>query len=191
MALSLRSTRRQVHRKRPSFLTIEEIDRIITTANSDPRLHITSDVVQVLKATGLRSVELSRLQEGDIDIANSRLVISSEMMAARRSIPLTPQALNSLQCLHSHFPDSTFVMGDKSASALHRVSANFRKITTQLGIVGQGLHSLRRFCLMRLIEGGVDSITVARYMGFSRPDLPFHHERESSTFGIYMDQPQR
>jgi len=167
MALSLRSTRRQVHRKRPAFLTIEEIDRIITAANSDPRHHITSDVVQVLKETGLRSVELSRLQVGDIDIANSRLVISSEMMAGERSIPLSPRALNALKCLHSHFPDSTFVMGDKSASALHRVSANFRKIAAQLGIAACGLHSLRRSCAANLFGDGIDLVTVSQFMGFS------------------------
>jgi integrase len=166
MAL-VRRTRLRIQPKRLPVLTIELIDQIITTANADPRLHLTGDVVRVLAETGLRSVELSRLQVGDIDIAKSCLVISSEMMAGERSIPLSPRALNALKCLHSHFPDSTFVMGDKPVSVLHRVSANFRKITSQLGITGCGLFSLRRFCVARLLEYGVDLVTVAQFMGYS------------------------
>jgi hypothetical protein len=58
-------------------------------------------------------------------------------------------------------------MGDKSVSALRRVSDNFRKISARLEIANHGLHSLRRFCVTRQLRDGVDIDTIAQFMGYS------------------------
>ena len=74
MASSRRPKRVRVRRTPPPTLTIEQIDRIIATANADPRLHLTGALVQVLADTGLRSRELCRLRMEDTDVNNNRCV---------------------------------------------------------------------------------------------------------------------
>jgi integrase len=172
MAFSRHLKRVRVHRRPPPALTAEQIDRIIATANADPRLHLTGTVIQILAVTGLRSNELLRLRVADIDVERNRLLINGAMTF--RSVPLTSRVLNALLSIHSNFPTSDFVMGDRADGALHRVSENFRKIAAQHGIAGHGLSSLRRFCVMHLLRAGIDLITVARSMGYSDLHLPGH-----------------
>lgn len=167
---SSRNPERARVRRTPPPLTAEQIDRIIATTNADPRLHPTGAVIQILAETGLRASELRRLKVTDIDVEKSRLLINGEM--AFRSIPLTSRVLNALRSVHANFPNSDFVMGNRSHAALHRVSENFRKITAQHGIVHHGLFSLRRFCVMHLLRAGVDLITVARVHGLLGPASP-------------------
>lgn len=171
MASSLHLKRVRVLRTPPPALTAEQIDHIIATANADLRLHLTGATVRFIAETGLRFNELCRLRKYDIDFSTNRLFIFAEITEGR-SIPLTPQALDALQSLHSHFSSSDLVMGDKAVATLRRVAVNFRWIAAQQGIVGQGLHSLRRFCVKRLLRGGADLITVARSMGHSDPYSP-------------------
>jgi len=165
MASSRRPKRVCVRRTPPPTLTAEQIDRIIATTNASPRLHVTHNVVLILTETGIRSNELRRLRVADIDVKNSRLWIHGEMTEGR-SIPLTPRALDALQSLHSHFPGSAYVLGDNAAGALLRVGLNFRKTAEQLGIVRQGLYSLRRFYVRHATAVGVDPLTLARLIGF-------------------------
>ena len=172
MELRRRPRHARVRRIPPPAPTIEQIDQIIDAANADPHLHLTGDVIGILSESGLRCVELCRLRKLDIDVASSHLFVSSEMRVGRRSIPLTPRALNTLQCLNSHFPDSAFVMGDRAVAVLHRVSLQYRVLSARLGIVSNGLHSLRRSCAMRLAYAGMEPIALARFMGFSQPRLP-------------------
>lgn len=146
-------------------LTADQIGCIIATANANPRLHVTRNVVIILAETGIRSNELCRLRVADIDLKTSRLWIHGEMTEGR-SIPLTPRALDALQTLKSHFPGSAYVLGDKAADVLRRVRLHFRKIAEQLGIVRLGLYSLRRFYATHATAVGVDPLTLARLIGF-------------------------
>jgi integrase len=159
----------RVRRTPPPTLTAEQIDRVIATANANPRLRLTGAVVRVLSETGLRSSELLRLRMGDVDFNNNRLFVSGSKTAGRY-IPLTPQALSALQDLHSLFLGSDLVMGDTAVRTLSGVSENFRKITAQHGIVGQGLFSLRLFYVKHLFECGVNVVSVARSIGMSHPE---------------------
>ncbi len=156
---------KHVSRTPQPTLTIEQIDRI-ATANAEQHLHITGAVVRILAETGLLSSELCRLPADDIDVNNNCLFIFGEKTALR-IVPLTPRALHALQYLHSHFLGSELVMGHNPVHTLCRVSKNFQEIATRQGIVVQGLYSLRRFCVKRLLRGGADLITVARSMGHS------------------------
>lgn len=152
----------------PLVLSTEQVDRIITVANADPRLHITRDVIQILSETGLRSGELCGLRISSLDIANNRLFIPRGKTKGR-FVPVTPRALNALQSLHAQFPTSDFVMGDKAHRVLRRVALSFRKIVAQIGAAGHTLHSLRHHFAMRLASGGVNPMTLARWMGHSCP----------------------
>jgi len=170
MASSRRPKRVRVRRTPPPTLTAEQIDRIIATANAEPRLHPTGALVRFLSETGLRFSELCRLRTDNVDINNRRLFVPGRDTEGRY-IPLTPCALNALQSLHEDFFGSTFVLGDKAEFVLRRVSRSFRHIAAQVGVAGCGLHSLRRLYVKRLVAGGIDPMLVARLIGNQHPRL--------------------
>ncbi len=68
MAFNRRPKRVRVRRTPPPTLTTEQINRIIATANADPRLHLTGIVVQILVETGVRARELQALSATNIDV---------------------------------------------------------------------------------------------------------------------------
>lgn len=149
----------------------EQIERIMTIANADPRFQVTRDVVTILSETGIRSGELRGLRVSDIDVANSRLFISGGRTMEGRCIPLTPRALNALQSLHTQHPSSGFVLGEEAHRVLRGVSLTFRKIAVREGLGTVDLHSLRRSFATRLARAGVDILTLGHLMGHSSPNL--------------------
>lgn len=153
----------------PTMPSTEQIERIITIANADPRLHVTRDVVTILSETGIRSGELRGLRVSDIDVANSRLFISGGKAGKERYIPLTPRALNALQSLHTQHPSSGFVLGEEAHRVIQRVSLTFRKIAMQQGLGTVNLHCLRRSFAVRLARNGIDIWILSRLMGYSSP----------------------
>jgi integrase len=113
---------------------------------------------EFLLNTGLRREEGTQLAASDVDLEAGQVHIRKTKDKEARDVPLTDRAREIL-----------IAVGDKMFSELsnNSVTKTFTQTCKNAGLVGFKLHSLRHTFATRLIELGVDVLTVSKILGHS------------------------
>jgi site-specific recombinase XerD len=123
--------------------TFDGIRSFIEVAKSQERTLPLAELSYVMASTGMRTGELSRLLVTDV-VSDMNLVrIESKGILAYRYIPMSARAIQSLKSLHSRFPGSKMVFGDRSRSYVSGLCHRFQSLAVKSGFEQMRVHSLR------------------------------------------------
>jgi integrase len=161
----------------------ENLDYIIKTAKSLKR----KVAFGILKDTGIRPIELSRLTLGDMDLEQGILSVRQTKNFKSRLVPVTASTRNALlayrrlraQYGHDPSPRAPFFVNQRTRRCAHRtIDGTFRMMTRQLGLKSvhgrePRLHDFRHTwatrCLAELYQTGKDPNAylpvLATYLG--------------------------
>lgn len=151
------------------FLTIEEIEKILITA--DPLMQ---KVVTILLNTGMRRGELIYLGWEDIDFQNKLIKVQSKPESGfhpksykARSIPMNAEVERILMDMPQR---GKFVFDNGNDQPLHADNwfwRRFNRILKNADIKNACLHTLRHTFASHLVMSGVDLRTIQELMGHS------------------------
>jgi integrase len=146
------------------------------------------DLLTVTWETGCRPQESLRVETRHVEIANSRWVFpksESKNNRKQRVVYLTPKALEITKRLMEKNPKGPlFKNTDGLAWTTDATNCRFMRIKQQMG-VKFSLYALRHSFPHHALTKGVDSITVATFLGHADPTLfarTYSHISQNQTF---------
>jgi integrase len=169
-----------------------EEERLLEHSTNVP--HLYALIIAAIE-TGCRKEELLSLQRKDIVFENrgkvlalqSRSVVAKDrgkprfiMLRAEntktdepRRIPVSPRLQTILESRlvgpdgTEHGPDA-FVFGNEVGERIDSIKTSWRTVCRKAGVEGLHFHDLRREHGSRLVEGGVNLLTVSKLLGHAR-----------------------
>ena len=188
--------------KEVEILAAGEAKELLVKISTIPSIY---PQIVVLLATGMRRGELMGMQWGDIDMVAGKLQISravekTEARGLRLKSPKTRHGRRTIslpagavEVLRKHrqaqlelrialglgkMPADAFVFGTEDGKVRDpdKLTQEWQRLTTKLGIRHVTLHALRHSHASALIAGGFDVVTVSRRLG---------HASSVTTLGVY------
>jgi len=164
----------KVVRKLPSFLSIEEIERLLDAPNTETNAGARdSAILEVMYSTGMRVGELASLDVGQIDF-NSACVIVEGKGRKERMLPIGSQALAAIR-RYLDFPSVLKKHGKTSPLFLNRFGGRLtersigRMLDKYINKVGLDRtispHTLRHSFATHLLDRGADLRSVQELLG--------------------------
>jgi len=172
---------------RISYLTIEQIERLIEVAKHDANAHIYLFVVIGL-ATSMRRMEILSVKVSDIDLERKLINISKAKAGARQQ-PITSQLAGILAAQLNRLPKEQIWLfpAEKSITG-HTISIEkpFRRVVKAAGLDPKEVvrHTLRHTAITHLVQAGVDLPTVKRISGHKTLQMV---ERYSHQNGAHIE----
>jgi integrase len=156
--------------RRDVFLTPEEEARILEAAPSFLRPAIVFSI-----QTGLRQGELLSLTWGQVDLDRRSLTITAEKAKGKktRHVPLNVVALDALKSQPRGLRPDTPVFPALASMSPGYLTQKFPQIVKAAKVEKPGLcwHSLRHTFASRLVQSGVNLLTVKELLGHSTLDM--------------------
>lgn len=150
------------------FMTTAELQRffeqlavVAQAAERKPRkdkMALLGPYYEFLLNTGLRREEALDLQLSEIDFEHNLVLVRKSKDKEARVVPMTERAREILDSLGT---------GLFKALSKSYVTHNFTDICRKAELTGFKLHSLRHTFATRLVNSGVDILTVSKIMGHS------------------------
>jgi len=161
--------RAKVPERKPKGLSRAQVEGLLA------QCHSTRDKLIILLplTTGMRGIELARLQWSDIDWEQNRIVLNGERTKTGRSrtLPLRADVIGLLReflTLMDNRPEEA-ALEVFSTKDVRNTRAWFTRICRRAGLVPcPGLHSLRHTFASTLLRHGVDVYTVKELLGHSK-----------------------
>jgi integrase len=113
-------------------------------------------LIEVLWSTGLRRSEIERLEIGDVNLADSFLVVRTSKTGKPRVVPLSPQARHALRRL----------LKARTVGSVFQMSSNAIRLRLQR-IGAPSAHAWRRGWAVRALRMGVSEASVKAAAGWS------------------------
>lgn len=155
-----------VDNRRLTYLTSEQIERLLAAARSDSAWEIYPFVLIGLH-TGMRRMEILSIRWEHVDVAR-RVIHIPHAKAGPRDQPITAELATYLGELRAMMPDAVWLFPADSASG-HRVAIEkpFRRAVAAAGLDPREVtrHTLRHTAITHLVQSGVDLPTVQRISG--------------------------
>ncbi len=151
------------------YLTVDEIERLITAAKSLGRYgHRDSALILLAYRHGLRVGELVDLKWDQFDFKRSQAHINRLKNGSPAVHPIEGDELRLLRRLQSKYPDSPFVFTSERGAPL--TTSAVRKIVARAGDSAKirfpvHPHMLRHSCGHYLANRGVDTRSIQAYLG--------------------------
>jgi len=142
--------------ERVRVLSEDEERRLLEACNGDLRL-----IIFVGLHTGMRRGEILNMKWADIDLSKNEIRIPHSKSGRPRFIPINQTLRAILEGLRANTGKSALVFPFKS------VRTAFEKACIRAEIDGLSFHDLRRTFGTRLLEKGVNIVTISRYYGHS------------------------
>ncbi len=122
------------------------------------RLTLLAQYFEFLLNTGLRREEALNLEPSDVNLEQNVVFVKKAKDKEARVVPLTDQARRIIDSI-----------GGDLFSGLTKsyVSHGFKEAADKAGLKGMKLHSLRHTFATRMIDLGVDVLTVSKILGHS------------------------
>lgn len=162
-------------RKLPDFLTVAEIDRIISSIDlSEPLGHRNAAIIETLYSCGLRVSEIINLKISNLYFADEFIRIVGKGNK-ERIVPIGERAVKSLnlyldrrKLMFINRKDEDIVFLNRSGKKLSRVAIFnlIKKYAKQAGIAKNiSPHTVRHSFATHLIENGADLRAVQQMLG--------------------------
>jgi integrase len=124
-------------------------------------LHLRPILVALLN-TGMRKGEALGLRWDDVDLVKGFIHISDSKSGKSRNIPMNAAVFMMLRELRENCRPDGHVFG-----GVKEIKRSFHTACRRAGIKGVRVHDLRHTCASRLVQLGVDLVTVSRLLGHS------------------------
>jgi integrase len=150
---------REIKRKE-RILSDVEMAWLIQTASD----HLKPFLVVALNS-GMRKNEILSLRWSDIDFSKGFISIGDSKSGKSRNIPMNSSAFEALKGMSQA---SEFVFfNPKTKGHLKDIKTAFKTACKSVGIKGFRIHDLRHTAATKMIEAGVDLVTVSKILGHS------------------------
>ena len=152
-------------------------ERILTSAEARKLIENASKAIRpviiIALHTGMRRGEILGLKWGNVDLARGFIFIEDSKSGRSRKVPMTPAVLEALRVLPRN---SEYVFyNPETKNHIQDVKTAFRKACRlskkdpedekDPGIEGLRFHDLRHTAASKMIEAGVDLVTVSKILG--------------------------
>ncbi|MBA7471120.1 Tyrosine recombinase XerC [subsurface metagenome] len=193
-----RATSPKLDRRLPSFLTLEEVDRLLNAPDlSKPGGQRDRALLELLYASGLRVSELASLNLGQIDLGTRETRVLGKG-AKERIVLMGKPAAEALSAYLSQ--DRKSLLGDKESRALflnryggrlteRMVQKILDKYAAQVGIEKKvHPHTLRHTFATHLLDGGADLRVVQELLGHANLSSTqiYTHVTKSQARKVYL-----
>jgi integrase len=142
---------------RERVLSAEEASRLIDKAA--PHL---KTILIVLLNTGMRRGEALGLRWENVDLDKGFIHICDSKNGKSRNVPMNAVVLAALHELKDSKTGDGFVFG-----GVKEIKRSFRTACKRANIMGLRIQDLRHTCASRLVQLGVDLVTVSKLLGHS------------------------
>ena len=184
---------------RERILTTEEARRLIESASASIR-----PVLIIALNTGMRRTEILSLKWANVDLVRGYIFIEDSKSGKSRKIPMN-SAVSSAFMQLPHVAEYVFYNPETNAAvkdiknAFHAACRKAKKDPNDEndpGIVGLRLHDLRHTAATKMIEAGVDLVTVSKILGHASIQMtmryahptPENMRRAVDRLGDILDQ---
>ena len=162
----------------------EEISLLAKLKDLDSHAH---NLVLFLMDTGARAGEALAVRWEQINLDQRMVTLRNTKGRQPRSVPLTDRLVALLRQLKADgLPLGPFHplsdSGSTVRSAYHRVRAFWNTAKAEIGLRRDQeftLHACRHTCASRLVQNGVDIVTVQRWLGHSSLDMTMRYAHMS------------
>ena len=187
---------------RERILSPEEIRRLIANASDWLR-----PIIIVALNTGMRRNEILSLRWRNVDLVKLYISIEDSKSGKPRTIPINMAVYDALQALPR---DTEFVFYNRKSknhykdtkTAFHAACLNAKNDpddNNDKGIVGVRFHDLRHTAATKMIEAGVDLVTVSKILGHASIQMtmryahptPENMRRAVECLGEMLDPPNK
>lgn len=161
-------------RRMPSYLTLEEAQRVLAAAeeHSNPRTAFCNRaVIPVLLFCGLRRAELLDLKVSDVDLRSRRLKVRRGKGVKGRSVPLVKEAAEAVADWLEFRPvvEHGYLYTGKAGMRLGKkgLTALFARVSRWAEVAREGvtLHTLRHSFASLLLQHGCDLVSIQEMLG--------------------------
>lgn len=146
--------------ERVRYLTVDEESRLFAILPA--KYHA---LVLVALHTGLRRMELFRLQWDDTNLGQRFLRVREAKSGEGRNVPLSDVALSTLQRIPRRIDNPFVFPGDNPGTHRTDVPKSWEEFLKQAGVLDFHWHDLRHSFASRLVMAGVDLYTVSKLLG--------------------------
>jgi type 1 fimbriae regulatory protein FimB/type 1 fimbriae regulatory protein FimE len=182
------TTSRETEVPRRRYLTENEVEALIKAAASE------RDRIMILIAYrhGLRVSELINLQWRQVDFDGAHLQVERLKGGEDSVHPLSGREIRSLRKLRRTQPvGSRFVFTTRDGHPMTRQAFDkrLRQAASRAGLEDCHAHLLRHGCGFRLVNMGVDTLSLAAYLGHTNIQNTKRYARMSATRfdGLWRD----
>ena len=164
---------RNADSSRDRWLNRNEANRLIQSADSEPKAPYLADFIRLALYTGCRRGELLGLEWSRVDLHRNVIRLQSvhTKSGAPRVIPLCNEARTALigrqRFRASHCPDAPFVFVNYEGCRIGSIKRSFSTACRRAGISDFRIHDLRHTFASWLVTEGVPLLEVSRLLGHS------------------------
>jgi integrase len=153
---------------RITYLTVEQIDRLIASAKKDQHPQIYHFILIGLE-TAMRKMEILSIKIEDIDLEN-RIIKIPKAKAGARHQPITSHLAEILSNYLKTIQSSQiwlFPADQSSTGHTMNIEKPFRRVVRNAGLNSKQIvrHTLRHTAITHLVQAGIDLPTVKRISG--------------------------
>jgi len=140
------------------ILTVEEMKRLLDAASPEIR-----PVLIIALNTGMRRGEILSLRWRDVDFVKGFILIEDSKSGRSRKVPMNGLVFETLRTMNR---DREFVFENpETKTNVKDVKTAFKGACRRAEIKGVRFHDLRHTTASRMIEAGVDLVTVSKVLG--------------------------
>ena len=144
-------------------LTEDEEKRLLNSCNS-----VLNPILITALQTGMRRGEILSLRWSDVDIDQKEITLSNTKSGRSRVIPINNELLDVFyQLLREKVSDIWVFLNPRTKEPFKDVKKSFHGACARAGIKNLRFHDLRHTFASRLVQRGVDLITVKDLLGHS------------------------
>ncbi len=145
---------------RMRILKSEEMKRLLDVANG----HLKPILIIALN-TGMRRGEILSLKWGNVNLSKRSIHIEDSKSGRSRDIPMNALVIEALSAIRQ---DHVYVFYNPTTDGpLKDIKTAFKTACKNAEIKGLRFHDLRHTTATRMVEAGVDLVTVSRILGHS------------------------
>ncbi|OIN55652.1 hypothetical protein BLX24_28970 [Arsenicibacter rosenii] len=166
-------------------LSAENRDKLLSECD-DPE---TLAMISLMVYSGLRTVELTRLQVRDLDLPNGIVYVLGKGKYTREAVKLFKHSIDVIRMLFSQRPDLQSIDPVFPELTTRKVRRLVDAALEKSGLKREGIsaHSLRHTAAQLLLEKGVDGIYVQQHLRHARFDTTQMYTRKK-TRELYLDK---
>lgn len=148
--------------KRPEkILNDDEVERLISSAKGQTR-----DVIMVALNTGMKLGEILSLKWEDVDFTEGVVTVRGAKKRERK-IPMNTAIFDRFREI-KRLDRCPYIFADpKTGQPIKKIEKSFKTAINKAGLQGCTFHDLRHSFGKRLIQNGVDPLTVKELLGHS------------------------
>lgn len=163
---------------RITYLTVEQVKRVLETAREDANPQIYPFIVIGLE-TSMRMMEILSIRREDVNV-DRRVIFIPKAKAGAREQPITAHLADFLEGYLAALPQSCpWLFPSPTAKYGHTVDIRgpFRRVVVAAGLDPNRIvhHTLRHTAITHLVQAGVDLPTVKRISGHKTLAMVEHY----------------